>query len=81
MLVELSGRTRVGAAAAVAAVVILAAGCLFNAVRAYPYYFPYINGLSFGRPAYTLVNDSNVDWNQSLPRSAALRGTTWTKHN
>jgi hypothetical protein len=28
---------------------------------------PYLNALSLGRPAYTLVNDSNVDWNQSLP--------------
>jgi hypothetical protein len=36
-------------------------------VRAYPYYFPYINAFSLGRPAYALVNDSNLDWNQSLP--------------
>jgi hypothetical protein len=35
--------------------------------RPYPYYFPYINALGLGRPAYALVNDSNVDWNQSLP--------------
>jgi len=49
------------------AVAALAAGCLVTAVRAYPYYFPFINSLSMGRPAYTLVNDSNVDWNQSLP--------------
>src|SRR5262249_38111640 len=47
----------------------LAAACLFTAVRIYPYYFPYINALSFGRPAYALVNDSNVDWNQSLPEA------------
>jgi hypothetical protein len=40
---------------------------LFTAVRAYPFYFPYINALGMGRPAYALVNDSNVDWNQSLP--------------
>jgi hypothetical protein len=45
----------------------LAVSCLFTAVRAYPYYFPYINAFSFGRPAYALVNDSNLDWNQSLP--------------
>jgi len=36
-------------------------------VHAYPFYFPYINALSLGRPAYALVNDSNLDWNQSLP--------------
>jgi 4-amino-4-deoxy-L-arabinose transferase-like glycosyltransferase len=47
--------------------VVLTLGCLFTAVRAYPYYFPYINALAFGRPGYLLVNDSNLDWNQSLP--------------
>jgi hypothetical protein len=47
--------------------VALAVSCLFTAVRTYPFYFPYINSLGFGRPAYSLVNDSNVDWNQSLP--------------
>ena len=47
----------------------LVAICLFTALRAYPYYFPYLNALSFGRPAYALVNDSNVDWNQSLPEA------------
>jgi hypothetical protein len=36
-------------------------------VRTYPFYFPFVNSLSFGRPAYTLMHDSNVDWNQSLP--------------
>jgi hypothetical protein len=45
----------------------LTLGCLGMAVHAYPYYFPYINVLSLGHPAYTLVNDSNLDWNQSLP--------------
>jgi len=40
---------------------------LFTTARAFPYYFPYINALGMGRPAYALVNDSNVDWNQSLP--------------
>jgi hypothetical protein len=67
MLAEFLGRrTRVGAAMGAAALAVLAASCLFTAVRAYPYYFPYINALSLGRPAYALVNDSNVDWNQSL---------------
>jgi hypothetical protein len=36
-------------------------------MRLHPYYFPYINAFSFGHPAYALVNDSNLDWNQSLP--------------
>ena len=35
-------------------------------IRAYPHFFPFLNSLSFGHPAYTLVNDSNLDWNQSL---------------
>ena len=64
---ELSRRMRVGAAVGAVAAGILAASCLFTAVRTYPYYFPFVNALSFGRPAYTLLNDSNVDWNQSLP--------------
>jgi hypothetical protein len=67
MVEELRGRIRSAAALGATAVVTLAASCLFTAVRAYPYYFPYINLLSLGRPAYALVNDSNVDWNQSLP--------------
>src|SRR6202035_4169223 len=46
---------------------VLALSCLFTAVRTYPYYFPYLNALSFGRSGFALVNDSNLDWNQSLP--------------
>ncbi len=60
-----------------ALVFVLAASCLFAAMRTYPYYFPYINSLSFGRPAYALMSDSNVDWNQSIPevkRFADQRG-------
>ena len=67
MLGELRERMRSGAALLAAAVAALAASCLFTAVGSYPYYFPYINALGLGRPAYALVNDSNVDWNQSLP--------------
>ncbi len=46
---------------------LLAASCLFSAVRAYPYYFPYVNAIASRRPLYSLMSDSNVDWNQSLP--------------
>jgi Dolichyl-phosphate-mannose-protein mannosyltransferase len=46
---------------------VLAFSCIVTAVRSYPNYFPFINSLSFGRPAYALVSDSNVDWNQALP--------------
>jgi 4-amino-4-deoxy-L-arabinose transferase-like glycosyltransferase len=46
---------------------LLSLSCLFTALHTYPYYFPYINAFGLGRPAYTLLNDSNLDWNQSLP--------------
>jgi len=49
------------------------ASCLVASVLAYPYYFPFRNVLSSGRAAYTLVNDSNVDWNQSAAGGPALR--------
>jgi len=57
---------------AAALAVVLTLSCLLPAVRAYPYYFPYLNTLSLGRPGYTLVNDSNLDWNQSLPEVKAF---------
>lgn len=49
------------------AYVALSAVSVATMVRAYPYYFPFVNSLGFGRPAYALVNDSNLDWNQALP--------------
>lgn len=52
---------------AMGAYVVLALASLVTVIRAYPYYFPFLNSLSFGRPAYALVNDSNLDWNQTLP--------------
>lgn len=63
----LGGPERSGLSLGGGVVALLAASCLFTAVRAYPYYFPFINSLSLGHPAYELVNDSNVDWDQSLP--------------
>jgi len=45
----------------------LAVISIFNAVSTYPYYMPFLNSLSRGRPGYELVNDSNLDWNQALP--------------
>jgi uncharacterized membrane protein YeaQ/YmgE (transglycosylase-associated protein family) len=67
MLAELLTRSRPGATVAAGVVGALVAGCLFTALHAYPYYKLYINALSLGRPAYMRVNDSNLDWNQSLP--------------
>ena len=46
---------------------VLAGASLVTAVRAYPYYIPFLNSISMGHPGYELVNDSNLDWNQSLP--------------
>jgi len=52
---------------ATALVALLAVSSVFTAVRAYPYYFPYLNALRMGKPAYMLASDSNVDWNEALP--------------
>jgi Dolichyl-phosphate-mannose-protein mannosyltransferase len=46
---------------------VLAVVSLGTMVRAYPYYMPFLNSLGFGRPAYTLISDSNLDWDQALP--------------
>lgn len=55
-----------GARVASAAYVLLAIISLAAVVHAYPYYFPFLNSLSFGSPAHHLVTDSNLDWNQAL---------------
>jgi len=44
----------------------LALAAVVTAVRAYPNYLPFLNSLSGGRPAYFVVADSNLDWNQGL---------------
>jgi hypothetical protein len=46
---------------------IMAASCLFTAVRVYPYYMPYVSPAGMGRPLYWLVSDSNADWDHALP--------------
>jgi hypothetical protein len=65
-------------ASAIAA--ICALSCLFTVVRAYPFYMPYINSLGFGKPVYTLLNDSNVDWNQALPEVKRFAQTQAIEH-
>ena len=67
LLASLRATSPIIARAALGVTAICALSCLFTAVRTYPFYMPYVNALSFGKPAYTLVNDSNVDWNQALP--------------
>jgi hypothetical protein len=54
------------------AVVALALFSVFAVVRQYPNYFPYVNELALQRPAYQLVNDSNVSWNGALPEVEAF---------
>jgi hypothetical protein len=46
--------------------VALALASVATVVRAYPYYLPFLNSLSGGRPGCDLVSDSNLDWNQGL---------------
>ena len=48
--------------------IALVLASIVTAIRAYPNYFPFLNTLSMGHPGYTLVNDSNLDWNQALPQ-------------
>ena len=43
-----------------------------TAIRAYPNYVPFVNSLGTGHPVHELVNDSNVDWNQSLPEAESF---------
>jgi 4-amino-4-deoxy-L-arabinose transferase-like glycosyltransferase len=47
-------------------VIVLALASVATAIRAYPYYLPFLNSFSGGRPGYLLVGDSNLDWNQGL---------------
>jgi hypothetical protein len=51
------------------AIVIAActAQCLVAALAAYPFYLTYANAFGSSRPHYELFNDSNLDWDQSLP--------------
>ncbi len=49
-----------------AVTIVLVVSCFVPILRAYPYYFPFVNSLGWGRPAYFLINDSNVTWNEGL---------------
>jgi hypothetical protein len=50
-----------------AVIVALVVSCFLPILLAYPYFFPFVNSLAFGYPAYYVVNDSNVSWNEGLP--------------
>jgi len=45
----------------------LAAASVVTVVRAWPYYMPFLNSFTSGRPAYEVVADSNLDWDLQLP--------------
>jgi len=62
MVRALPGRRLWQAAIAAAAISSFAAIAF-----AYPYLMPFVNSLALGHPAYQLVNDSNVSWNEALP--------------
>jgi hypothetical protein len=48
-------------------IVVCAAQCLVTALAAYPFYLTYANAFGSFWPHYELFNDSNLDWDQSLP--------------
>jgi Dolichyl-phosphate-mannose-protein mannosyltransferase len=50
----------------------LVASCFVACLAAYPYFFPFVNSLAIGHPTYSLLNDSNVSWNESLPEVASF---------
>lgn len=37
-----------------------------DAVRAYPHYLTFTNALTFGRPSWQLLSDSNVEWGEEI---------------
>jgi hypothetical protein len=49
------------------AIVVCAGQCLATALAAYPFYLTYANAFGSFWPHYELFNDSNLDWDQSLP--------------
>jgi len=68
MLASLSKSFPRAATLAAAASLALTSAAIITAIRTYPNYFPFFNSLTFGRPGYELVNDSNLDWNHALPQ-------------
>jgi hypothetical protein len=52
-----------------ALIIAVCVAMVVTAIRAYPNYVPFVNSLGMGHPVHELVNDSNVDWNQSLPEA------------
>jgi hypothetical protein len=77
LLDRLLKSTRVKAAAIV--VVVLLGWMLVDGIRAYPNYLSFTNSLTFGKPAWALLSDSNVEWGENigeLARYLKARHTT-----
>jgi hypothetical protein len=60
--------------------VALALASIVAAIGVYPNYLPFLNALSMGRPGYTLVNDSNLDWDHALPDVESFARQRGLKH-
>jgi hypothetical protein len=58
-----------------AATAVLLGSSFIACIAAYPYFFPFVNSLAFGRPPFALLNDSNVSWNEALPTVADFTRT------
>ena len=69
MLKRLSVSVPVAARLAAPVAALLALSCFATAVRAYPFYIPYLNALSMGRPAYMVAGKADVDWDQAMPEA------------
>jgi hypothetical protein len=67
MIQSLAQEARRWAHAAAALAILFAASSWVCMARAYPYYLPYFNALTWSHPIYWWASDSNVDWNQALP--------------
>ena len=67
LLQNLRDAGRPGARAVIWLAAALAAASVVTVIRAWPYYIPFLNSFSFGRPGYELVSDSNLDWDTGLP--------------
>jgi hypothetical protein len=67
LIVMLAPLARTAGRAGRVLIVACLAQCVIAAVAAYPFYLPYANALGSFWPHYELFNDSNLDWDQSLP--------------
>lgn len=47
-------------------VVVVLGWMLVDGIRAYPNYLSFTNSLTFGKPAWALLSDSNVEWGQDI---------------